>query len=397
MVKISVISICKNESKFISSWLNSLWNNGNGADKVYLLDTGSTDNTEEILNEEIERLNIPKDWLVFGKKEYSIFRFDTARNDCMKLINDDSDLYLSLDLDEVVTPDFWIDAKKAIEKNPKFSKLRYNYCWEQDEQNNPLVIFCYDRAFSSKNSVWHGVTHEYIIPYNNDYPEIFLDSDKIYVYHYPDKTKDRSFDLNLILMRCLLYGDDQRSWYYLCRETKKKCELLDLTKISAKNGIELAIKYNDKEILPILYVYLANCYEIDNDVENVRYFYNKAIESSNYMYCSPYIEFGYYEAYGRNPQHALEIVRAVRNNKDKFKKAFFEDSSYLTWRPYHIEAISLAWLGKYEESLNKFEIAINKYLKDDKIERNIAEESYFFKDYEFVFNKLKKEDLNGIE
>ena len=41
--KICVYAICKNEEKFIERWVNSM----KEADKIYVLDTGSTDKSVE--------------------------------------------------------------------------------------------------------------------------------------------------------------------------------------------------------------------------------------------------------------------------------------------------------------------------------------------------------------
>ena len=43
--KISVYAICKNEEKFIDRWYNSM----KEADNIYVLDTGSSDNSVEKL------------------------------------------------------------------------------------------------------------------------------------------------------------------------------------------------------------------------------------------------------------------------------------------------------------------------------------------------------------
>jgi len=44
-MKIVAYAICKNESKFVESWYTSV----KEADEVYVLDTGSTDDTKEKL------------------------------------------------------------------------------------------------------------------------------------------------------------------------------------------------------------------------------------------------------------------------------------------------------------------------------------------------------------
>ena len=46
-VKIAVYAISKNEEKFVERWVNSM----NEADEIYVADTGSTDNTVELLKQ----------------------------------------------------------------------------------------------------------------------------------------------------------------------------------------------------------------------------------------------------------------------------------------------------------------------------------------------------------
>ena len=43
--KVCVYAICKNEEKFVKRWVNSM----KEADEIYVLDTGSTDNTIKLL------------------------------------------------------------------------------------------------------------------------------------------------------------------------------------------------------------------------------------------------------------------------------------------------------------------------------------------------------------
>ena len=44
--KVCVYAICKNEEKFVDRWFNSM----KEADEIYVLDTGSIDNTVNLLN-----------------------------------------------------------------------------------------------------------------------------------------------------------------------------------------------------------------------------------------------------------------------------------------------------------------------------------------------------------
>ena len=46
--KVYVYAICKNEEKFVHNWIKSM----SEADGIYVLDTGSTDNTVQLLLDE---------------------------------------------------------------------------------------------------------------------------------------------------------------------------------------------------------------------------------------------------------------------------------------------------------------------------------------------------------
>ena len=54
--KICIYAICKNEEKYIDTWYNSV----KEADKIFILDTGSTDNTFNLLKDK-EKVTIKKE------------------------------------------------------------------------------------------------------------------------------------------------------------------------------------------------------------------------------------------------------------------------------------------------------------------------------------------------
>ena len=73
-MKICVYAICKNEEKNIPLWQESM----SEADDIYVLDTGSTDNSVKLL----------KSLGVHVKKEIiNPFRFDVARNKSLEKRN----------------------------------------------------------------------------------------------------------------------------------------------------------------------------------------------------------------------------------------------------------------------------------------------------------------------
>ena len=98
-MNIIIYAICKNEAQFAKRFLAFC----SEADRVYILDTGSTDGTPERLR-------------ALGATVYeqtiAPWRFDDARNASLALLPEDADVCICLDLDEVLCPG-WREALEA--------------------------------------------------------------------------------------------------------------------------------------------------------------------------------------------------------------------------------------------------------------------------------------------
>ena len=122
--KVYVYAISKNEEKFVNRWINSV----SEADKVFVLDTGSTDKTVKKLKEK---------GAIVKSKKIEPFRFDVARNLSLEMVPKDADICVCIDLDEVLEKGW----RKKLEEiwNEDTNRLRYNYNWSFDKYNNPSV------------------------------------------------------------------------------------------------------------------------------------------------------------------------------------------------------------------------------------------------------------------
>lgn len=85
--RVCVYAIAKNEEQFVRRWVTSM----READEIYVLDTGSTDQTVELLT----GLGVH-----VTKEEIHPWRFDTARNRSLALVPEDCDICVCTDLDE---------------------------------------------------------------------------------------------------------------------------------------------------------------------------------------------------------------------------------------------------------------------------------------------------------
>lgn len=110
--KVCVYAISKNEEKFAKKWYESM----SEADDVYVLDTGSKDNTVNILKQLGATVVV---------KEITPWRFDNARNESLKLVPHDADICVCTDLDEVFLPGW----RKELESvwNDQCTRIGYNY------------------------------------------------------------------------------------------------------------------------------------------------------------------------------------------------------------------------------------------------------------------------------
>ena len=179
--KVCVYAICKNEEKFIKKWVESM----NEADEIYVLDTGSTDNSVKLLKE----LNVN-----VKTKIITPWRFDTARNESLKLVPKDADICVCTDLDEVFVKGWREQLEQTWTKDT--SRLLYTYNWSLDENNNPKVTFFREKIHSRNDYEWIYPVHE--IPHFIGTNEVTKTNENIILNHYPDNTKSRSSYLKLL-------------------------------------------------------------------------------------------------------------------------------------------------------------------------------------------------------
>lgn len=200
--KVCVYAISKNEEKFAKKWYESM----SEADDVYVLDTGSKDNTVNILKQLGATVVV---------KEITPWRFDNARNESLKLVPHDADICVCTDLDEVFLPGW----RKELESvwNDQCTRIGYNYNWSLDSNNKPLVNFYIDKIHTRENYIWTHPVHE-VLEYIGIEKEIKYTTDSITLNHYPDTSKSRSSYLSLLELSVKESPNDDRNMHYLGRE-----------------------------------------------------------------------------------------------------------------------------------------------------------------------------------
>ncbi len=198
-MKVCVYAISKNEEKFVERWYESM----KEADEIYVLDTGSEDNTVKLLKE--KGINVSEEVII-------PWRFDVARNKSLDLVPEDTDICVCTDLDEVFNSGW----RKILEDNyVKGSRVNYTYNWHINDKGVADVTFLLNNIHPKENYFWCHPVHEVL---TSDKEENIITLKNILLNHYPDSTKSRSSYLPLLELSVKEDPEDDRNMHYLGRE-----------------------------------------------------------------------------------------------------------------------------------------------------------------------------------
>lgn len=403
-VKIAVYAICKNESAFVERWIASMWNEGQGADRVFILDTGSTDATLETFQSTLSKLDIPEEWLQLKQQVITPWRFDVARNINLDQIPiDQFDVFYCIDLDELVIPDFWTDLRQMVFEHPDFSRIYYKYAWNHNEETGePDRVFWYDKIHGSRGGWrWQYPVHEAltcdqetknILQYHGDYR---LDENKIYLHHYPDLDKSRGSYLGLLELRAQEYPEDLYGLFYLAREYSFKqdweMELKTAIGLYARIkslGIDLV---DDMKMLPSTCTLIGDAFLKLGLKEDALEYYEKCIQSD------PTFRLGYIKKasllgyMGKSQSCYVTLAQMEQNSipADDWREI---PSSWKNWRKNQILAVAKCWAGDYDEAKSLFDNALAEIIQSQEV--SVAGIEGFFEDYNWLANLLGTPTIN---
>lgn len=346
--KICVYAISKNEEKFVDRWYESI----KDADYICVLDTGSTDNTVNKLK---------KHKIIVDKKLIEPWRFDTARNESMKLIPKDTDICLCLDLDEVL-------EKGTIEKiksawNPNITRLKYNYNWYIDENGIPKISFTCNKIHNL-NYKWKYPVHEVLEPLKEE-NEIICEN--ITINHYPDRNKSRKSYLKLLEQSVNENPYDDRNMHYLGREYmyyKKWNKSIDtlIKHLNLKTSI-----WKDERCASMRFI--GRCYYNLKRYNEANLYYDMAIKEA------PYLRDGYTEKmiflynlhnYRETIKYAKKALKIKYNTKSYINELFSNDDTI-----YDILSICYYYLGEKEKGLRYLKKAIKVNPNNERLKNNL--------------------------
>lgn len=200
---VCVYAICKNEEAFVDRWMDSM----SEADRVVVLDTGSTDATVEKLRNRGAEVTV---------EVISPWRFDTARNRSLELVPEDADICVCTDLDEVFQPGWRERLEEAW--TPGAGQATYRYTWSFNPDGSEGVVFWYEKIHVRHGYRWVHPVHEVLVWVGEGAPGPMVTAEGVQLDHHPDPSKSRGQYLPLLELSVAEDPEDDRNVHYLGRE-----------------------------------------------------------------------------------------------------------------------------------------------------------------------------------
>lgn len=347
--KISVYAICKNESKNINKWYNSM----KEADEIIVLDTGSTDESISILKK------LPK--VTLYQEKIVPWRFDVARNKSLSYVSKDTEICVCTDIDER----FEVGWRTTLEKywNQDITRAKYLYNWSFDSTGKPGTTFYLNKIHSRNDYKWIHPVHEVLSCLTTE-KEILIPG--ITLNHYQDYNKPRTSYLPLLELSVKEKPNDDRNVHYLGREYMYYKEW-DKCINTLHNHLKLPTStWKDERCASMRYI--AYSYYNKGYIEESIMWYKLAIKEAPYLR-EPYYDLGYLYYLLKDYTNSEYYLKKALKVKDKSYSYINEEKA---WNEtiYDILSISCFNNKKYKEAIKYIKKAIklnstNKRLLDN--------------------------------
>lgn len=322
------------------------------ADEIYVLDTGSSDNSVFLL----KKLGIR-----VYQEIINPWRFDVARNKSLELLPSDCDICVCTDLDEVFMPGWRVELEKKW--MPYTTKLKYTYNWSIDDNGRALVSFLYEKIHSRQGYRWVNPVHEVL---SASIKEIISINEKIILNHYPDCNKSRKSYLPLLELSVKENPNNDRNLHYLGREYMyyhkwNKCIDTLIKHLKHPNAL-----WHDERCASMRFI--ARSYINLKRYDEALMWYDKAIKEASYLR-EPYIEKAFLEYNNKNWIEVIKLCRKALRIK-VIPKTYINEVFCLDDNIYDLLSIAYYYQKDYKKAFFYIKKAYkinptNKHIKNN--------------------------------
>jgi glycosyltransferase involved in cell wall biosynthesis len=340
-----VCSIAKNEAKHVRQWAES----AKDADGIFLLDTGSTDDTVAIAKE---------CGVTVFEKTYDKWSFAVARNDLREMLPEHDAWLVNLDLDEVMIPN-WREHWKDIPEQA--NRIRYRYIWNWKEDGTPGVEYHGDKLVRRHSHKWVNKVHEVNVT-QEGFVETQYFLPNFEIHHHADNTKSRGSYLPLLLEDVEENPNNDRNTYYCARELFFHGRYEEATILFKRHLIMPESVWPPERAWSMRYLakmhpdqaehwHLRACAEYPTGAEvwtDLGKFYHEKLDWKGMYFAA---------------KRALEC--------QLYKGLYLTEPDAYGWWPNDLAALSAYRLGMFKEALHHGQVAVDLNPTDQRLKDNL--------------------------
>lgn len=350
--RIYVYAICKNEAKFAARWMASM----SEADGVFVLDTGSEDDTVKLLREAGAHVETGA---------VSPWRFDTARNRSLELVPEDADLCVCTDLDEVFHPGWRAKMETALGQGAQ--RVQYRYTWNFLPDGGEGVVFWSDKVHSRGGWRWVNPVHE-VLDWTGEGTPRTICAEGVQLDHYADPAKSRGQYLPLLELAVKEDPENDRNMHYLGREYMfhgrwKECEETLLRHLALKSAT-----WRDERCASMRFLSRA-ARQLGRPRDAESWLLRAAAEAP--WLREPWLEAAQLAADREDWLGSLYFAERALAIRERGRSYINEAESWGA-KPYDLAAIAAYYAGLYNRALDYGRQALALAPKDERLKSNLT-------------------------
>ena len=350
--KVWVYAICKNESQFVDRWMDSM----SEADRVVVLDTGSEDDTVQRLRERGAQVAV---------EEIVPWRFDTARNRSLELVDEDADICVCTDLDEVFHPG-WREKLEQV-WTPGVGRVSYRYTWSFNPDGSEGVTFWYEKIHARHGYQWVHPVHEVLEWTGEGREGPKVTAEGIQLDHHPDPKKSRAQYLPLLELSVREAPNDDRNVHYLGREYLYRRRWDDCIR-TLKGHLALpTATWRDERAASMRYI--AKAYWNKGEKAQARDWYLRAITEAPYLR-EPYMDLAFM-LYLQGEWEGVLYFTACALAITQRPRSYICEASAWGSLPHDLRSMAFYRTGAYAQAVEEVRKALAIEPGNERLQKNL--------------------------
>ncbi len=352
-MKICVYAICKNESKFVRRWMDSMTE----ADAVIVLDTGSEDDTVEKLRQA---------GAVVVQQTIAPWRFDAARNQSLALVPDDADICVCTDLDEVFQPGW--RAKLEAAWQPGTTQASYRYTWNFNPDGSEGYVFWIEKIHARHGFQWTHPVHEVLTWIDPETPQHKITVEGIQLDHHADDQKSRGQYLELLELSVQESPEDDRNRHYLGREYFFYGQWDHCIAVMQQHLAMPNATWADERCASMRYI--AKAYQQKGDLASAERWFWRAIAEAPHVR-EPYIDFAMLLYHQKAWDGMIYMLNKALSITERPRTYICESNAWGSL-PWDLRSLGYYYTGRMQQAFDDIKQAVMLAPQDERLKENMA-------------------------